>query len=295
MLGPTVEGDTVSGPTRQRRLLTFLVVTIGWSWSIWALVLYGLRATTVAPSLLMPLILLGACGPTIAAIYVTATGGGRSALRTLLGRFLIWRVGIRWYALAIVGPPVVVGIGLAIAGLAGADLGDVSFAAWPLAFVYLLSAIPTGALAEELGWRGFLLPLLRERQGAAMASLAVGLVWFCWHVPLFWAPTGTTVSGQPVNVIAVTGYAAFVVSVSFLFTWIHDNTRGSVLLAVLMHAALNAGIPFLFVPDVPLLVDGAISDVARTATHFAAVPVGVIVLGVLAFYGARCFSRADQS
>ena len=290
-----MDEGTGCGPNRQKRVLKFLVVAIGWSWSIWGLVLYGLRATAVDPSLLMPLILLGACGPTIAAIFVTATEGGRSALRTLLGRFLIWRVGIRWYVLAIVGPSVFVGIGLALARLAGADLGEVSFAAWPFVFVYLLSAIPTGALAEELGWRGFLLPLLRERQGAAMASLAVGLVWFCWHIPLFWAPTGTTVSGQPVTVTAVTGYAAFVVSVSFLFTWIHDNTRGSVLLAVLLHAGLNAGIPFLFVPDVRLLVDGAISDTARTATHFAAAPVGVIVLGLLAFYGTRRFCRVDQS
>ena len=43
-------------------------------------------------------------------------------------------------------------------------------------------------IGEELGWRGFLLPTLQTRLSAIASALIIGLIWFCWHIPLFWAP-----------------------------------------------------------------------------------------------------------
>jgi membrane protease YdiL (CAAX protease family) len=134
------------------------------------------------------------------------------------------------------------------------------------------SAIPTGALAEELGWRGFLLPQLRKNRGAAVASLIIGVVWFSWHAPLFWSPIGTIVSGQPVTMQAVSAYFGFVVGVSFLFTWLYENTSGSVLLAVLFHASINAGIPFVLFPDLTLAVGASLGEAHRASMNLAILP-----------------------
>ena len=38
---------------------------------------------------------------------------------------------------------------------------------------------------EEIGWRGYLLPRLSGRVGLPAASLIVGVIWACWHLPFF--------------------------------------------------------------------------------------------------------------
>ena len=40
------------------------------------------------------------------------------------------------------------------------------------------------ALGEEIGWRGFMVPALRERLGLNKALLISSLFWCCWHLPL---------------------------------------------------------------------------------------------------------------
>jgi len=243
----------------------------------------------------MPLILLGAFGPSISAIIITAKLTGRTGIRELFRKILLWRVDVRWYLIAFFAAPVLVGLGLAIYAFTGGETGNMSLSALPLALVFFVSAIPTGALAEELGWRGFLLPRLLNTKGAAVASLIVGVVWFTWHVPLFWAPTGTTVSGQPVTLQAIAGYFGFVISISFIFTWLYENTNRSVLLAILFHASLNAGIPFMLFPDIALTVGGSPGEALRSASHFATVPIGIAIALILVIYGTKRFSSASSS
>jgi membrane protease YdiL (CAAX protease family) len=63
----------------------------------------------------------------------------------------------------------------------------------PMGFVplYVLLVATTGmvaavarALGEEIGWRGFLAPLLVRRLGFGWGALITGLIWTAWHVPL---------------------------------------------------------------------------------------------------------------
>lgn len=277
-------------------VLAFIALAYVWSWTFWTLVLVTTNSNSEEVAILtVPLIMLGAFGPSIAAIIVTLKILGRTGARELLHKLILWRVGVRWYLIAFFAAPIFVGAGLAIYSSIGGETGDMSMSAWPLAFVFFVSAIPTGALAEELGWRGFLLPQLRKNNGAMVTSLIVGVVWFFWHIPLFWGPTGTTVSGQPVTLQALAGYFGFVVSISFIFTWLHENTNGSVLLAVLFHASLNAGIPFLFFPDISLTAGGSLSEALRSATHLATIPIGIAITLILVTYGTKRFSRITGS
>ncbi|MCX5609782.1 CPBP family intramembrane metalloprotease [Streptomyces sp. NBC_00047] len=52
-------------------------------------------------------------------------------------------------------------------------------------FALIVVAQLVGACAEELGWRCLLQPLLRTRFGVLASSVAVGVLWGLWHVPVF--------------------------------------------------------------------------------------------------------------
>jgi membrane protease YdiL (CAAX protease family) len=80
---------------------------------------------------------------------------------------------------------------------------------------------------EEPGFRGYALPRLQIGRSALFAGLTLGVVWALWHLPFF--ITGVDHWNEIVQLIAWT----------VVFTWLFNNTQGSVLLAMLMHAMSN--------------------------------------------------------
>jgi uncharacterized protein len=172
-------------------------------------------------------------GPAVAAFVVTALTGGRPALGQLLRRMVQWRVGIHWYLLILFGVPLVELLG-AFAVLGSVPLDDLA-KNWPLIFTsYLpqvLVAVVVIGLAEETGWRGFALPRLQERRGPLVGTAVLAMVWALWHLPnlLFGGWTGASYALWLVGTLAV----------AFVYTWLFNNTGGSILLAALLHAAIN--------------------------------------------------------
>jgi membrane protease YdiL (CAAX protease family) len=125
--------------------------------------------------------------------------------------------------------------------LAAALLFRITTGAWP-AFgqepVYIMAiaivfSTPVQA-GEEIGWRGYALPRLSARLGLSSASIALGVIWACWHLPFFFI-AGTDKSGQsfPMYLLSVTG-------LSVAMAWLYWRTNGSLLLTMLMHAAVNS-------------------------------------------------------
>jgi membrane protease YdiL (CAAX protease family) len=217
-------------------LLKFFSLTYAATWScfIAAAVILG----TLAPGsprlggLAGLLLLLGTVAPSLVAIGVTARADGRSGLRAMLRRLLAWRVGARWYLFAI---GYMVAIKLAAALVQRAVTG-----AWPrLGEVawYIVAAnivvTTAGQAGEEIGWRGYALPRLAARIGLAKASLLLGVIWACWHLPLFFIP-GLTQTGQSFAV-----YLLMVPALSVAIAWLYGHTNGSLLLAMPMHASIN--------------------------------------------------------
>jgi hypothetical protein len=86
---------------------------------------------------------------------------------------------------------------------------------------------------EEVGWRGYALPRLARRFGFTRASILLGLVWSCWHLPIFFLP-GADKYGQSFPV-----WTLQVVALSVAITWLYAHTNGSLLLTMLMHSAVN--------------------------------------------------------
>ena len=104
-------------------------------------------------------------------------------------------------------------------------------------------------LGEELGWRGFLLPEFQNLFSPVKSSLIIGVIWASWHIPLFFAPIGTAVSGGEVTFGSVLFFYFFVVCLSFIYTWVVNNSHGSVLMSLLIHLFINAELLMLFFPS----------------------------------------------
>ena len=88
-----------------------------------------------------------------------------------------------------------------------------------------------GPLSEEIGWRGYALDRLQTKWNAFVSALIVGLVWGLWHGPLF-AMVGTS---QHELAIPFAGFLVGMMAVSVLFTWLHNNTAGSIWTAIFFH------------------------------------------------------------
>lgn len=178
------------------------------------------------------LVLLGAYAPGIAALSLTAWEQGRAGVRALLGRILIAGVRPRYYVFAVSYMAAVkVAAALLHRGLLGAwpAFGTESLALIPIA-IALSTPFQAG---EEIGWRGYALPRLAARFGLARASLLLGALWAVWHLPQFYiADADTYRQSFPV-------WAAQVVALSVAFAWLYARTRGSLLLAMLLHSAIN--------------------------------------------------------
>ena len=160
----------------RRQVVVFLLLTVVLSWRAWPLTLLHPTSTALVP-----------IGPSIAAVVCrSAPAGGRRAVAALL----------RQLVRLARAPRVVRGCA------ARPSLSSSAPSSWPTGRSAPLSncwrpspdgtccrccsrsgSWSAGRSAEELGWRGFLLPLLMERHGALVASLLVAPLWFAFHLP----------------------------------------------------------------------------------------------------------------
>lgn len=232
---------------------------------------------------------LGALSASIAAFLLAFVERGKRGVRELFSRVLIWRVGAGWWALAFVYT-------------AFAAAGAVALTAWfdsrvvvdwgalaPVVDVVpmMLVLIVLAGLGEEFGWRGYLIPRLQRRYSALTSSLAIGAFHSAWHVPLFLVH-GTAQSewAAAVGLLpAFLGYSLFVVAWAVHLSWFFNNTRGSVLIAAVVHGAGNAWI-------------GGYFDVAGRAempgNTALAILMAIMALVIVAVAGAEHLSRRES-
>jgi membrane protease YdiL (CAAX protease family) len=244
----------------------FFVLAYVFSWAAIAL---------VSVSIVFPI--LGLFGPAAAGLIVAGVTEGKHAVGEIVGRLGIWRVGWRWYVIAI-GFPAGVAIGAAVFNHTlgqpwPTPLGEVS----PLTLV--LAVLIVG---EELGWRGYALPRLLQTRSALLASLVLGLLWAGWHLPSFIYVEAAASYGRSFLVFCV-----WVLPLTALITWVFLHTRGSVLLASIFHAATNLSV-VIFNPGM---------DTER-AWLLGGTLMALVVLALFGVYGpelSRRKTRPDQT
>jgi membrane protease YdiL (CAAX protease family) len=178
-------------------------------------------------------------------------------------------VGIRWYAVALFLPAAQAFTALGLHLLFGGDLHrpssvptlevgppDASLFLKAL-LLALMFTLGFDGLGEELGWRGFALPRLLSRYSALTSSLLLGAIWALWHLP-YGLTAGSATAHRPFY-----EHLSPILASSVLFTWLFNNTRGSILLAVLFHAAGNVTANLLPVLVPGVYVSGSWEEIVR--------------------------------
>jgi len=230
-MATTATPSRLTTTTRAFPLAAYFVLAYALSWLI--LVPAGLGLLPDSAGGVLPWLV--PFGPAVAAFVVTGLTGGRPAVGQLLRRLVQWRVGVGWYLLVLLSIPLVELMG-AFAVLGSAPLDDLA-RNWPVIFTGYLPAVVYVAIftgmGEEPGWRGFALPSLQDRHGPLLATAVLAVVWGRWHLPnvLFGGWTGLSFSL----------WMALTIASTFIYTWVYNHTGGSILMAALLHGAINGG------------------------------------------------------
>jgi len=223
-------------------LLFYFIIAYAGSWLVWMPLVLSERGTALLPfnsPLLAAAFPVGIfMGPFLSAFVMTGVAEGRAGVGSLLRRIVLWRVGLLWYLFALIGIPAlfllsVIVLPGALASFQGQGLA--SLAPLPLLSLFVSVFFIGGPLGEEPGWRGFALPRLQRLHGPLVGSLILGPLWAFWHLPIFWVPAWHF-SPTLLNLVL---YVISAISFTIVMTWVFNNTKGSLLIAVLMHASFN--------------------------------------------------------
>ena len=258
--------------TETRNLLAFLGLAFGFSWLLWAprvLAAQGVAGVPTPPN-------VGAFGPTLAGFAMAFLTRGRDGVVALAKRAVDVGFRARWWLPILLLFPAINGGLLLVDLLLGGDLPALPWTGQPLsipiAFVVVL--LTAGPLQEEFGWRGYALDRLQARWSALVSSLVLGAIWAAWHAPLFFFDP--SVIYRPENAV---GFLPSILIVTVVITWIYNNTGGSLLGALLVHASFNFSHWALPVLESPL-------------TREAYLVVLLVVTGVIVlFWGPRDLVR----
>jgi len=230
----------------KNRAFIFLILTLAISWSAIAIAWINdwrdIMHAGIAP-------LIFDAGPALAAIICSVAFYRGQQLKVLGIKFRL----NRWWLWALLIPIALAAVSLGSVALFSPDkLLGVEGTAWHLAdlkhqkfsdpLLYLVSFFLVAAasysllaIAEELGWRGYLYHLWRPF-GFWRTSFATGLIWGIWHLPLnFWF-------GANFPEHRLLGLVLFPISTMLyapIMTFVRDRGQ-SVWPAVILHGAYNA-------------------------------------------------------
>ena len=270
-----------------RTLIAYFLLAFGITWGLSVIATKDLLPFAIPPVVRNICAIVLHYGPAIAAIIMVGTAGGRSAVWNLLSKLGRWRVGIGWYLFVFLFPLLVhlaaVVIDVWMGGqwpvfmsTTGMPQGISPILLIPLVF---LPVFLQAGLAEEIGWRGYALPGLQKRYSALVSSILLGVIWWLWHFhPFNFAAVWPTALPYLFGILAIT----------ILFTWIYNNTGGSLLLVALFHTWSN-------VCDwiVPTKMAVAEATTIRPSI-IQSVLMWIVVIVIVLLFGAKQLSRKRQ-
>jgi membrane protease YdiL (CAAX protease family) len=175
------------------------------------------------------------------AFLVVAVLHGKDGMRDLARRSLRWRVGARWYLIALLGLPI--GSVLCASVIYGVAPLNALVNRWQLLFTLILPSLLIRIVflntIEEIGWLGFLQARFQDQYGPWKACLLVEIPFALWHLPGLLGDTGGQIS---LALMLGSVFAVFQLCGRFVNMWLYNSNNRSVLLAALFHANFNTTI-----------------------------------------------------
>lgn len=181
-----------------------------------------------------------------ASLLMTSLTLGNDAVIALLKRYVQWRVGWKWFLAAALLEPAFIIAGVYINAMLTQVQPDFSivfahqlFGASAILSLFVLPFFMFEIITngEEMGWRGYVLPRLQAKYNALTSTLILGIIWGFWHLPKYLSHFGT---------VAFAWFMLHIIAFAVVQTWLYNNTKGSLLIVAISHAASNA--VSIFVP-----------------------------------------------
>ena len=254
---------TIKAFVKRHPLLSFYALAFAITWGGLIMVVGGpseiLGTLQLLGKRLALVMLAWLAGPSVASILMTGVVHGRAGLRDLLTRVTRWRVGARWYAVAILTAPLLVTAVLFALSLSSPEYLPTILTTSDKVSLLLLGIVGTlvGGIFEELGWTGFATPTLlrRMRHGVLTTGLIVGVLWGVAHLPIYyWA--SAHLAGALLPAVVAANVLAWFPPYRVLMVWVYDRTGESLLLAMLMHGSATGSLVIFasLAPGWPLFI-----------------------------------------
>lgn len=212
-----------------KRLLKYISVTYLITWIFWWADAILVKFTFFKESDILPMILftLGGFGPTISACLCMKGGFSWKELRKFLTGYK--SKGVRYFLLFVIMEIIVFVLPSQdfIDSIKNADVSPMLI----IAIVFLQAALFYGG-NEEWGWRGTMQPILQQKLPYCFATLIVGIVWVCWHIPLWF------IEGNSHQSMSFISFAIIGILLSYWLSAVY-NTTGSVICCMIFHGLTN--------------------------------------------------------
>jgi uncharacterized protein len=213
----------IRGSVRRHRLMVFGGLVLG-------LTLVAMAAQLGKDATPFALVFV----PFVSALIVAGIADGGAGVLRLFRRISRWRAAPKWYAAAL-GIPILIWVTITAVGvLLGTPVTALFSGLGSIPVVLLVVMVP--AFVEEFGWRGFAVPAANRSWSVVTTALVVGLLFLIPHVGLY-------LPGHIYENLPIWPLPLLIVSGSILYTWVFVGSRGSALLAALMHASSNGLTP----------------------------------------------------
>lgn len=230
---------------RRHPLLSLFGLAYGFTWIGLLLSFANPAADLRSPSFFSLVVVFFQVGGCLwAAVIVANATTGR---QVLWRRLLRWRVNIVWYLVALFLPALIPLAGVALSLALGGAAPQMPILTVPPGSWSVVVAINIGAYLvgnfEEFSWRGIALPRLEAKHSALGAALILGVVQAVWHLPYFFVPHSIEQQLGPFL------FLAWNIGLNIVITWVFNNTKGSLLIAQLFHAANDGWTGLLATPN----------------------------------------------
>lgn len=236
---------------KRRPLVSYFALAFTISWGVALLAIGGsggMIGTTPESDPRFIYALIGMlAGPSIAGILMTWLVGGSEGLHIFRSRLTTWRVGLQWYAVALLTAPVLMLATLfALSTVSDAFMPGVITTDAPGALLLISLGVGISAgLLEELGWTGFAIPTMLRRHGVFATGLVVGILWSAWHLlPNVWSARAAAGELGTTFYLAMTVLGIFVgylTAFRILMVWVYEKTE-SLVVAMLMHFSFTTSL-----------------------------------------------------
>jgi membrane protease YdiL (CAAX protease family) len=222
----------------------FFVIAFIWSWLFWLLLILASLGIIAVPTGLLqkitiPISMVAAFGPLMGALFALRREQGKGSAVKYLRSFLNLRLGWKPYTLSLVILGGCTAIAWFLPELFGKERMPMLLPSAWFFIPYLLIMILLGGGQEEFGWRGYALPRIEKKMGLWRANILLGIIWACWHLPLWFIP------GTSQTYMNFGGFVLLTIGYSFIFSWIRELSDERSFSGLYVHGVANAFIPFM--------------------------------------------------